>query len=447
MKKYKKYVPFLVLFIMFVSWYVIIDRNTETKGMYDTYVSAAEEAIRDDLPDVAMENIQEAWEMKQDPELVFKMADYLNQKKEYDAALDWCDRFFDDLKYEPKIYEYLANGYIQLSQYSDAIAIMETAKEASLDSDILNQSYNDIKYRYTEKIVNAQVVYPEWGGYCIFKQDERYGVLSDEGEIVIPAVYRSMGAMLPVGEETLCPVIDEDGKAWLVDDNGTKRCNISMQINNKSIQIFGVGSYYGGVMPIWDESGKYSLLNMKSYDLVLEGYDYIGSCISDRIAVKKDGKWFVVNSKGEPVSEERFSEIKVDEYGFAFTGGVAFAKSGNQYILIDKESKRIGDQGWEDAIPFQSNRGFAPVQVDGHWDYVDVSGTTVLKNFDAGEAFGYGFAAACKNGKWSFINKQGENIVDYSFDGAVGFTSPNTALAQIGDQYVFLKFNLSSTLG
>ena len=66
--------------------------------------------------------------------------------------------------------------------------------------------------------------------------------------------------------------------------------------------------------------------------------------------------------------------------------------------------------------------GFATVQKDGKWGYINTKGEQIVKcKFDGVGDFNEGFAAVKKDRKWGYINTKGEQIVECKFDDVRDF--------------------------
>ena len=68
------------------------------------------------------------------------------------------------------------------------------------------------------------------------------------------------------------------------------------------------------------------------------------------------------------------------------------------------------------------NEGFARVQKDGKWGYINTKGEQIVEcKFDNAWSFNEGFASVEKDRKWGYINTKGEQIVECKFDDAMDF--------------------------
>jgi len=69
------------------------------------------------------------------------------------------------------------------------------------------------------------------------------------------------------------------------------------------------------------------------------------------------------------------------------------------------------------------SEGMAPVRIDGKWGYIDKTGNTVINpQFEEANAFHEDLAAVKQNGKWGYIDKTGNIAIKPIFDVAYEFT-------------------------
>ena len=78
---------------------------------------------------------------------------------------------------------------------------------------------------------------------------------------------------------------------------------------------------------------------------------------------------------------------------------------------------------WEFDCVCEFNEGFAAVQKDGKWGYINTKGEQIVEcKFDDAYYFNEGFARVKKDGKWGYINTKGEQIIECKFDDACDFS-------------------------
>ncbi len=68
-------------------------------------------------------------------------------------------------------------------------------------------------------------------------------------------------------------------------------------------------------------------------------------------------------------------------------------KAAGKYYLLDENGKKVTDDTFEDARPF-NGEGYAAVRIDGKWGFIDKDGKVVIKpEYVEARSFSNGFAA------------------------------------------------------
>ena len=92
-------------------------------------------------------------------------------------------------------------------------------------------------------------------------------------------------------------------------------------------------------------------------------------------------------------------------------------------IKIVEETKYINKQGKElkNTEAFPNNSIFATKNEQGKWGFVDKTGNTVVdyQYEKVTEVNEYGFAGIKKDGKWGVINSKGEVILEPTYESNV----------------------------
>ena len=156
--------------------------------------------------------------------------------------------------------------------------------------------------------------------------------------------------------------------------------------------------------------------------------------------VKNNGKWFLINEKGNRVGESEYDDVILDEIGFSVRQKRAFVKQNGMVIMIDTNGKKIGQDSYEDAKPFNAE-GYAAIRKNGKWGFVDINGKVVIEpKYENARSFSNGNAAIMENGKWGFINKNQNKIVECRFDDAKDFSQKKSCFVKENEQWNLIVF-------
>jgi len=333
------------------------------------------------------------------------------------------------------------------------------------------------------------------------KKANKYGLIDLNGKELLPAEYDEITVLEGIKNSIL---IKKDGKVGLANDNGS----IIAEVNCKEIKKLG-NTYKDGYITI-DENGKCGVTSTTKKQILENKYDEISQIyLKEYFLVKEEGKQKVIDSKGNTIIEEGFDEIKSatsngiifvkdnlygeidklgqitiepkyqelreakngiyiakqnDKYGIIDQNqieklpfeylGITYNEDANLYLAEDSEYKtsvidnsfnvkvvgilseinidksyirmRINDEYQyynlkceekanseilEDNTLFLSKKG-------GKYGYVDKKGNVVVDYIydDATEQNEYGFAAVKKNGMWGSIDKNGKQIIEPKYD-------------------------------
>ena len=123
-------------------------------------------------------------------------------------------------------------------------------------------------------------------------------------------------------------------------------------------------------------------------------------------AVKKDGKWGYINTKGEQIIECKFDF----DMGNGFSEGLAGVKKDGKWGFINTKGEQIIECELEWKGGF--SEGLARVLKDGQWGYINTKGEWAIEcKFGYAHDFKKGLAEVMKDGQWIVINTKGNFIV------------------------------------
>lgn len=445
MKSLKVIAPIILIAVMALSWFNVLNGSVTTASEYKKYVESAEKNLKDELPDNAEADIQAALEIKKSPEPVYMMAEYYSKKGDHDRCIDWCNSYLETFVTDSKLYEYLCKEYITLGKYTDCLDTLKRVSKSDIYNKELKSLYNSIRYKHMEIGNRYDEIFTSINGYCVVRRGSGYGVCTTSGELCIKENYISVGGMYQTESGLRCAVIDQNGLAWIIDNSGTPKVNISSNLKGIS-DIKKIGFVANGVVAVCDASGNYSLINLSNYSIVASGYSYIGACSAGVIPVSQNGKWFFIKPDGKRVSEKTYDDIKVSDYGLAFMGGVAFVKNNGVYTMIKSDEKAVSEAKFSDAATFCGEKEPASVCRDKKWGFAGRDGKLMFNNYIGTRSFGYGYGAFNSAGKWGFLDVNGKTVVNGEFDDTKGFVSPSTAVVKYGSEWCMIRFNIASEL-
>lgn len=288
---------------------------------------------------------------------------------------------------------------------------------------ILNYEYEDIQYSSLNDVFVVQ-------------RNSKQGVVSKKGETIVNTEYDNItfGGMYINAKK--------GNTIHLFDLNGAS-------IENKEIVSKTTTSNPNYFITV-DQDDIYMVVDSEGKAVIDNDYSYIEYLPGDYFIVAKDGKNGIIDISGKSVVDLAYTSIfrlndtqilqaekietkTIDLYSSDMhkitSMDNATITTGENYILLssDKDFAYYDFSGdkLESKEVFPNNQLFAK-KINGKWGFVDKNGDVVVQNeYEMVTEFNeYGFAGIKKDGKWGVIEQSDHKIIQepiYEIEG----TSPN----------------------
>lgn len=281
-------------------------------------------------------------------------------------------------------------------------------------------------------------------GLAPVKIGKYFGYIDKTGGVVIKPKFKTAD---PFSEEVA--VVETKSGEWsFIDKTG----NFIIQEKYKS-----VGPFFSGVALVQKQEG-YTFIDKSGRQITNEIFEQAGSFfdMGSLAPVKKNGKWGFINKSGQIVIPPRF------DLAYRFNEGRAFAQENGRWHLVDLNGNDIAklDDGVEPSGALGTfSEGLAAVRVNGKKHssfYINVEGKkfkqpmtyNVTNDFHEGlgsveDEYGTGFInrdgervikssthysglseglfPVYEDGKWGYMNAQGQMIIHPKFEQAGDF--------------------------
>jgi hypothetical protein len=168
---------------------------------------------------------------------------------------------------------------------------------------------------------------------------------------------------------------------------------------------------------------------MKKIIFILLAVTIIVSCKNSKkldyelIPVKFQGKWGLINHKGDFVISPQFENIKFNYYCGIFTDGLLVYKNNEGLFgYINKSGEIIINAKYKNATPFEN--GFALVTDKNQYiKIINIKGEVIKELIDVELAYPFfdGLAVIRKNDKYGYIDTKGNILINPIFSSAVSF--------------------------
>ncbi len=264
-------------------------------------------------------------------------------------------------------------------------------------------------------------------GYIVVDQDNKYGIIDFTSQVIIDASYEDIKQI--TGNHMY--VIKQDGKWKLINSKKEtliEDVNEVTQILEDKIVI--------------KKDNKYGVLQASGEEKIKPEYEELSNVFNDYYLAKKSGKYGIINSANEPILPFQYSKItykKDAEFVVAEKENVAMgeiynnkfekkldgivsninAEKGYIRVYVGNEYKYYNlNFDEKTAVECLQNNNLLLSKKDGRYGYINRDGNIVIDYIyeDAQELNEYGYAAVKKDGKWGAIDKTGAVVVSCSYD-------------------------------
>lgn len=320
----KKLVVVAMIFLLGTAWWSTIDNFGVKKAEYRQHIAAAEKYEKQQIYyDAVLEYKNALEENPNQSELWIKIAqDYRNlgSDDEFEEACNQAISLEDD-KHEALFM--LTDYYLEEGRREDAIALLKRQAEKTKYNGDIKEKLQSLAGDVQTVSADYDEISTECSGYMYVKSGDLYGFLNSSGQEILRPEYQSVGLF---GDWGVAPV-QKDGESYYIDTNNYKR-----RQPEEAYQYLGTEKQ--GIIPA-EKDGKWGYLNRQFQPLTEFIYDAATPILDGFGAVKQGESWALIGDDLQMATDFVFSDVLQDEWGFCSRNGVAFVKSGEQYILVD----------------------------------------------------------------------------------------------------------------
>ncbi len=305
----------------------------------------------------------------------------------------------------------------------EEFAAAHSAQYALIDAD--GNLLSDCTYDFIREPEN---------GFAVFKQDGKYGFLSLDGSVAIPAIYESVSDF----NDGLAAV-KVDGRWGFINEKG------EMVISPK----YEDRPYFREDLAAVVIDGKHGFIDKSGTEVIAPIYEYAFSFQDGLACVKVEGKLGFIDKNGKMIIPPLYDKISPDISARYWRDGYAVVTVANKTGLIDRTGKTILPLEYDDVNFFPSM--VSARQTLGDDTYFEISvkpnGTGLLSNgriviepiYDKIAPFNCGVAAARKNGKWGYIDPEGNTVLPFEYDSVSSFSNNNARVTKDKRTYIIDK--------
>lgn len=402
----KKQLVIGMLVLLGLCWYTALSGYVGLGGKYQEAMDAAGRLEQKEIYIKAIDSYKEALSFKaNDFNAMYGIAKDYENLGEYDSYERQMHAIVDAFGPDEKALNELYHYYMGKGNLTEAARLAYGLKKQYPDNELVSKFYEERKGDYTESFAAYEAISSYNGKYAICELGGKKGLIGDNGELVIAPQYEEIAA--PSGNEEEIAVAVK-GKAYWIDKRGYKIAETDEHYEYLSSQTSGFilarkDSRYGYL----DEAH-----NPRSQ---FEWED--ATMICDQIgAVKKKGKWALINSKLELVTDYIYDDVIYNEWHIASVNGRIWAGTKDGYQLLDKEGKVLTQNFYDGAKIFVSGQ-LCAVKKYEEWGFVDADGNEVIApQYEDAQSFNKDFAPVKSGEAWGLIDLNNKVTIDYQFD-------------------------------
>lgn len=439
MKKYKYILPIVLVGLMVVSCVSIINNAITEKKEYDSYIKSAQVAEDKKISIDVDAAYSKALDINSNVNDYINWGMYYFNNGDYGTAISIGENALSLFSKDARIYVFLMENYIKIDDYETFFDTYKKCVSVGATNKDIVDLYEKNKYAFSLDLDSFGMAYPFSNGVARVTEnsygssDKTYfGFISASGSI--NPQFISVGDFNS-DDISVAPIVDKNGEAYYINKEGRKKYVISP----KEIDVKELGFYSSKVLSVFDGE-KYYLCDIDS-NIIAGPFEYLSTVNSNIGAIKEGDNWIIINEKGEQIINQTYSNVIIDSKNIVYRNGL-FAQIDGKYYLLNEKGEKISDMSFDDARLFVD--GFAAVKNNGKWGFIDQKGNLVIdfKYHDA-QSFSGGFAAVKMNDKWGYItysNNVDNVAIDYQFEDVVGFsTTSKVSMVKLNNQWRLLK--------
>ena len=266
-------------------------------------------------------------------------------------------------------------------------------------------------------------------GFIVKNQEGKYGIIDISNKQVLETKYDAI-SKIHKGDYY---VVTENGKQKVVKKDGTEI------LNGEYDEIVAIlKNPENGI--IYKDNEKYGLMNLEGTKIIAENYDDLKEAKTGTFIVKQKDNYGIIDQEGKTLVEVKYKGINYNEkadiyitedenynneilngnYEIKLTGMVTNIDDERGYIEIKQEEGykyyNFKFEEQKEADIFKTNTLFVSKK-DGKYGFLDKDGNVVVDYIydDATMQNTYGYAGIKKDGKWGVVDRNGKVIQEPTY--------------------------------
>lgn len=234
-------------------------------------------------------------------------------------------------------------------------------------------------------------------GFIIKSDDGKYGAVNYSGELTLDAIYEDV---LKVNSNDLY-VVKKSGKQILVKNDGTEI------LSNGFDEITAILKNQDNGVVVKNKN-KYGVMQTTGQMKIPANYDELKEAKSGSFIAKENGKYGIIDLDGNTKVDFKYNSISYDESANLY---IAEDEAFNNDIIDDEYLVKLSGI----LVDFDSEKDYLELRQNDEYKYYNfkLEEKNVADIFTSNTLF-----LSKKDGKYGFIDKSGNVVVDYIYDDA-----------------------------
>lgn len=387
-----------------------------------------------------------------DYELLIEHMEYCRENGLTKQFLNACQKAIAMNPSDPKPACALLDYYVENNSRNIYELIRQERERLSEeDFEPFDRAYRQIRGSFRNLSGQYDSLSPWHGDYAFAGTSgdaTRCYVLGKTGEVLFSGMDHTIDSYSTAEKLT---ATEHKGQRVYINAQGSRKRVPYDAENNRLLYYRYLGPFENGFANFCDEKGDWGYLNASMATGFVD-YEYTSPFSCSVSAAKKNGKWGFLNTSFSSITDFIYSDVYLDEYGYAVSGNVAYVKTkenGDWIPLIFSETE--GEKGQKlltaatvpgvsfgEVKPFGDERG--AVCDHGKWGLIGRDGQwTIEPAYEDAWSPECGLAPVKINGQWGYIDEEGAFSIEPQFENAYPFNKSGTAAVNHGDGWRLIQ--------
>lgn len=407
-----------------LSWYTAVSEAVNRPKQAKEHMQRAAKLEEKEIYVDAVTEYEQVLEYEPDnAEAYIRMAQAYLKSGNTNKFTSICAKTAEEYQDNDEALNMLMDYYVENDYEDEAVRYLKDFVKEYPDNQNAKDWFMRLKGSYTELYCSFDEMGEIVNGSMAVIKEELYGIVDEKGQEIVECEYKETH---PFSENGFALAKKEDGAYIYVDKDGQTR-----KVPDSEYQDLGMISEERAAAC---KSGKYGYLDEEMEAAGKFSWDELTGIKNSTGAARKDKKWVLVDKEGKAKGDKKYNDVIMDDDGFCSNQKCIFVKENKEYRLINTKGKRIGKLSFDDAKAF-SEDGYAAVCHEGKWGFVNTEGELVIDyTYEDAQSFGNGLAAVYEEGKWGYIDMDGNLIISPRFLAATHFSKSGTAAVKIEEE-------------